>query len=145
MSQIAPVDFRDNLFSAFSTFWAGRTPVAYPNKTFKPEEVAGDLWVELTIAGGNPGQQSIGDSVNSGKNFQRTGTFGVLIYQRQNTGTRAAYEAADAVKQFMESPRAMGVPNTVFTSISEPQEVGPDGVWWQLNQTCTFVYFTDRG
>lgn len=62
---------------------------------------------------------------------------------RGNTATDLAYQLADAVKQFMESPRA--VPNTLLRDIDEPRPVGPDGTWWQVNLTCSFVYFTDRG
>lgn len=75
MTQITPLDFRDNLLGAFRTFWNNRTLVAWPNVEFKPEDVPEDedAWVEVQIIGASPGQTSIGDSVNSGRNFQRTG------------------------------------------------------------------------
>lgn len=138
---IKPAQFRDNLFAAFATFWAGRTPVAYPNVQFRPETVAGDAWVELQLVGDDAGRTEIGSS-EAGQPASFSGTLGISIYVRMGQGTDLAYDLAEAAVAFMEAPR--NVPNTLLRDISAPQEIGPDGVWWQVNVTCTFVYFSDR-
>ncbi len=138
MPIISDVQFRDNVFTAFTTFWAGRSTIAWPNVEFDPETV--DEYIELQLIGDPAGQTPVGTSTFQ-QTKRRVGTVAFSIYVRENTSLDTAYARSEAVKEFLENPRAIS--NTTFTGIGQ-QEVGPDGVFFQVNVTAAYAYYTDR-
>ena len=144
MSYVSPVDFYDSALDAFSTFWAGRTPVSYPNKTFSPEEEVGDdpggAWCRIFIAGDPLGQTQYSNSVRT-DHFIRTGQIVIESYVRQQAGAQSAYVLADAALLFFQQ---QSIPDATLSNISSPLEVGSDGVWYQISVSATWRYFTDR-
>lgn len=142
---MTPLQFRDALFGAWDAYWAQRTPVAWPNVPYDPGAEV-DAYVELQLAGNaEDGRVPTATSANAAGNHREQGTLGVSIYVRQGNGTDRAYELADDVTKFFEPAQARAVPATVFSRVSAPQPVGPDGAWWQLLVTATYTHFTDRG
>lgn len=149
MSQVTPVQFRDNLFAALDAFWNDRTPIAWPNLEFDPDrafptEADDDAWLEVQVLGDSAGQVPIGSSVGVAGAFRRSGSVTLSVYVRGNTATDLLYQLADAASQFLEARESRAVANTVFSGIGH-QEIGFDGTWYQLNVTAAFTYFTDRG
>lgn len=145
MSDVTPTIFRDAVFAAFDTFWADRTPVAYPNLEFDPDSAfptpgADDAWARLFLLGSADGMERYSSSVLS-NHWSRSGVLTLEAYGRQGGSTDRVYELADAFMQWLENP---GVANTVFSEITQPQEVGPDGTWFQVVVTANWLYFTDR-
>ncbi len=142
MSTVTAKDFRDNLFTAFDTFWADRTQIAPPNVHFDPDLIPpGDTaWVRLFILGDSEGQSRFSNSVDP-HHFSRAGTFTIEVYVRQEGDTDEAYTLAEAAIQFLEKP---GVADSFFTQISSPVEFGPDGTWFQVSVSCSWLYWTDR-
>jgi hypothetical protein len=142
MSNVTPLAFRDSLFTAFATFWAGRTQIAAPNVDFDPAEIPENetAWVRLYILGAVDGQSRLSRSVNP-DHFARSGIFTIEVYVRQGGDLDEAYALADAAMEFLESP---GVAAANFSNLSPPQEFGPDGTWFQVVVSSAFVYWTDR-
>lgn len=132
------------MFGAFDTFWADRTPIAWPNQPFDPEsigEAEGAAWVRPFLLGDVDGQRQLTRSTNP-QHFERRGIFTLSIYVRQGSvqTTDQAYALGEAALQFVELPN---VPNALFTD-QGLVEVGPDGTWWQLDASMRYRYFTDR-
>jgi hypothetical protein len=139
---VTALDFRDNVFTAFDTFWADRTTIAAPNVVFNPAEIpdTDTAWVRLFILGEVEGQERLSNSVDP-HHFSRTGTFTVEIYVREGSDLDEAYTLAEAVIEFLEKP---DVADSAFRDISPPQEFGADGTWFQVSVSCSWVYWTDR-
>ncbi len=138
MPVITDADFQDNVFTAFEAFWASRSTIAWPNVEFDPEVLA--EYIEVQIVGDADGQIPVGPSTLQ-QTKRRTGLLAFSIFVRENTSLATAYARSEAVKGFLESTRAIS--NTNFTGIGQ-QEVGPDGVFFQVNVTATYAYYTDR-
>ena len=142
MSEVTALDFRNSLFAAFETFWAGRTELATPNNDWDPANLSSndDAWVRLYILGDPTGQTRYSNSV-ARDHFQRSGTFTVEIYVRQNKDVDLAYQLAEAVQEFLAKP---GVADSSFSDVSAPVENGPDGTWFQVVVSASWLYWTDR-
>jgi hypothetical protein len=143
MSNVTALQFRDSLFNAFAAFWAGRTQIAAPNVDFDPDKLpAGETaWVRLFILGDPEGGQVRLSSSVQPDHFQRSGTSTVEVYVRQGGDLDEAYTLAEAVMEFLESP---GVAAAKFSTLSQPQEFGPDGTWFQVSVSASWLYWTDR-
>lgn len=144
MSNVTPRQFTDDLLTSFTTFWAGRTPLAYPNVDFDPASEVGDdpsaAWVRIFIQGADPGVQRFSNSVQN-DHYARAGRVVYEIYVRQAASTDLAYDLADAILEWFQKPE---VPNALFLNFSDPVEIGPDGTWFQVTLSADWVYFTDR-
>lgn len=144
MSDVTPLDFSNALRTAFNTFWAARTPIAWPNKDFDPAREVGDdadaAWVRFASVGDTDGNQRYSGSVDRA-HFSRSGIATIEVYVRQQQTTDLAYTLANAALQFFEKP---GVANALFGNISSPVEIGNDGTWFQLTVSANWTYFTDR-
>ncbi len=138
MPVITDSDFRDNVFTAFEAFWASRSTIAWPNVEFNPEDL--DEYIEVQLIGDPEGQLPVGTSIAQ-QTKRRRGTVAFSIYVRENTSLDTAYARSNAVKDFLSTTRAIS--NTNFTGIGQ-QEVGPDGVFFQVNVTASYAYYTDR-
>lgn len=137
-----PLSFRDNLFTAFNTFWAARTPLAWPNETFDPGEVFStpadtDAWTSVTILGDPDSETRRGVQA-----FERAGSVTLMIHVRVGTLTDKLYTLTDAALEFFELHRPdvkdaiLGAPRSV--------ELGPDGTWSIMEVTAPYRYFTNR-
>jgi hypothetical protein len=142
MSEVTALEFRDRLFTAFDTFWAGRTLIAAPNVDFDPSKLPDDAtaWVRLYILGSTEGQGRSSNSV-SRNHWNRSGAFTIEVYVRQGGDLDEAYTLAEAAMEFLEKP---DVADAWFTQITPPQEFGPDGAWFQVTVAASWVYWTDR-
>lgn len=142
MSEVTALDFRNTLFTAFDTFWAKRTQIAPPNVAFNPDTLpTGETaWVRLYILGDATGQVRFSRSVTP-HHFQRSGLFTVEVYVREGTDLDQAYALAEAAQEFLAKP---GVANSNFFNVSQPQEIGPIGAWFQVSVTAAWLYWTDR-
>jgi len=142
MAGLTPKGFRDALFTAFDSYWADRTPVAWPNKPFDPDSVGEDndaAYVSPVLQGLPEGQRPIGASGY----FERRGLVIVNIYTRTGTGTDKSAELSDDVLEFFEDP-APDVAEAVFNRLGV-QEFPPGEAWQQVSVTASYLYFTDRG
>ncbi len=142
MSEVTALQFRDTLFTAFDTFWAKRTQIAPPNVPFNPDTLpeGEKAWVRLYILGDGDGQVRYSNSV-ARNHFQRAGLFTVEVYVREGVDLDEAYTLAEAVQEFLAKP---GVADSFFTNVSQPQEIGPVGAWFQVSVTAAWLYWTDR-
>jgi hypothetical protein len=142
MAGLTPSEFRDALFEAFESYWASRTPIAWPNKQFDPDSIGeadNDAYVKPVIQGIPEGQAMIGASGY----FQRTGLIIVNVYTRTGTSTDRAYALADNVLEFFEDP-VPDVAEAIFNRLGI-QEFPPGEAWFQVSVTANYLYFTDRG
>lgn len=147
MSNVTPAQWQEDVLTAFKTFMDANhptIPIAYPNRAFDIED-AGEaddaIWVRPYILGANDdGQIRFSNSVAS-NHYQRNGILTIEIYIRQQGSLSAAYAVANNILLFLENP---GISNSVFNNISAPQEIGPDGSWFQLTVRADWLYFTDR-
>lgn len=136
-----PTTFRDSVFAAFDTFWAARTPVAWPNDQFDPESLplADDTaWARLSLLGSAEPETNHGSGI-----FRRTGTVTVEIYVRARTATDKLYELSDAALEFIERAAGSSVKDG-FLRGGRLVEIGPDGTWYQANVVGDYLYFTER-
>ncbi len=145
MSYVSPLAIQNALLESFTTFWAARTPIAYPNSNFDPAALLGDdleaAWVRVYLLGDvEPGQVRYSNSVAS-DHFSRSMTITFEVYVRQNTSMDQPYTLIDNVLEYLQKP---DVPNAIFTNISSPVEIGPDGVWFQVTVSADLLYYTDR-
>lgn len=138
-------DWIDSAFGAFGAFWAGRTPVAYPNLPFDPSSLVGDdaAWVRLFVlhdrGGLDPGGQlSVGPSAAE-RSVLRTGIWTTEVYVREASSALRAYTFANDALGWLQDQR---VPQTVF-SLLGVLEVG-GAPWWQLNVSARFMYLSGR-
>jgi len=141
---VTPQTFADAVFGAFNTFWASRCTVVWPNKAFDPDALGVTQtvsYVKPAIVDDFEGQSQINNSVTPILST-RTGVFGVEIFTRGEAATDLANQRKDEVLQFLETPPATIV-GTVFRRRGI-QTIGFNGVWYQVNVTAAFLYFTDR-
>lgn len=123
-------DARDATCGRFEALWAGRTPVAWPNRGFIPP-TAGE-WVRLTILDGEARQASIG---NPGANLHRhSGVIAVQVFAQIDSGTRAARDLADHAAAIFRNQRF----GDIRCGVPSVREVGPDDVWFQVSMSCPF-------
>lgn len=140
MSEFTALEMRDELMTAFATYWAGRTPVAAQNVDFKPEGVTGDAYVRVWLRGRSEGQTRYSFSVQRNL-FRRQGRLGFEVYVRENTDLDVAYGYAEDILKFLEKP---GLAHLVVGFLSSPAEMGTDGAWFQVAVGAQWFYFTDR-
>lgn len=148
---ITPKDFRDNVFSALNTFWADRTPIAWPNLQFDPAAVSAYLEARLV---GNPGgnvgsiERTVGAQRDYGSSTfeqtrSRSGLIVLTIYVRQGPidTTGQLYDLVDAALSFLNHPRL--IPETIIGKVGAT-ETGPDGTFFVATVTGEYTYFTDE-
>ena len=142
MGQVTPAAFRDAVFTAFDTFWAKRTQGDFPNVDFDPDELpeGETAWVRLFFLGRSEGETRFSHSV-ARNHFQEEGVLTIEVHVRQGEDTDQAYALALAAQQFMRKP---GVANSHFFNVSTPEEIGPDGTWFQVNVSASWLYWTDE-
>lgn len=146
MPEITALDFRNALFTAFDAFWADRTQIAAPNVHFDPAAVPADetAWVRLYLLGDDEGQTRLSGSIARSV-FSESGRLTFEVYVRENADLDQAYTLAQDFLDWISAGSNMAaVPGAVFRECSPPQEVGPDGVWFQVSVTCSWFYLTDR-
>ncbi len=143
MSEVTALSFRDSLFNAFNTFWAGRTEIASPNRDFDPDELpeSEEAYVRLFILGNPEGQTRLSNSV-ARAHFSEAGLFTAQVYVREGTDLDLAYQLGQAVVDFLSKP---GVADSNFSNVSPPQEFGLTGDgWFQVVVSAAWLYWTDR-
>lgn len=136
-----PTTFRDSVFAALDTFWADRTPISWPNKKFDPPELGldkADAWIRVDLIGSADGEENRGSGI-----FQRGGTLTLQVYVRAQTSTDLLYQLVNAGMEFCERAAGASVKDGFLRS-ARYVEIGPDGVWFQANVVCDYVYFTER-
>ena len=138
MSNVTAVAFRDSVFAAFDAFWLDRTSVEWQGKPFDPGTLASYASVHLQ---GTPGGQTRYSNSVDPHHFSRAGTFTVTCSVRQDRSTDTVYALAEAATQFMEKP---SIADAVFSNVSPPVELGPDGTWFKVSVSSDYLYFTDR-
>jgi hypothetical protein len=142
MAGLTPTEFRDAYLTALNTYWAGRTPVAWPNKPFDPETVGeadDDAYIQPQFLPVPEVQEYIGASGY----FRRAGSVAVHVLTRSGTGTDKALELADLLMAFFEDPDP-DVAEAIFNNVNR-NEIGGGGAWYQVSVTADYLYFTDRG
>lgn len=137
-----PRTFQDSVLAAFNSFWADRTPVAWPNKTFDPDAAfpapaADDAWVSVTLLGSAEGELDRGSSI-----YQREGTLSIQLFVRGDSSTDLFTQLQDAALEFLEV-RSPDVKDG-FMRNARFQEAGEDGVWYTGTATADWTYFTNR-
>lgn len=123
-------DERDAICSRFEAHWASRTPLAWPNRGFAvpPERE----WIRLTILDGDTRQVSIG---SPGANIHRhSGVIVIQVFVPIDSGTRTARDLADQAAAIFRNQRFDGI----RCDVPSVREIGPDGVWFQVNMSCPF-------
>ncbi len=138
MAVITPRDFLDSIVSALLPFWAGRTEIAWPNKPFDPEAL--QEYLQVQVIGDAGGQTLLGFSTLE-QTKSRAGTVSLSVFVKQNTSLDRAYDLADAALEFLEDFRTL--PETILNGIGIT-EIGPDGVFYQIDVAGSYLYFTDR-
>lgn len=137
---LSPQSWEAAAFASFSEFWADRTPISLPNQTFDREKLAGvapdAAYVELAVRIPDEGEERVG---SSGYHLRR-GFFAVFVFVRAGASrVRSNALIGDALQWF----RSAVVPETVFSRLGGPVEIGSDGAWYQVNATARFVYVSD--
>lgn len=143
MPAITPTLFRDQLFGALSTFWAARTPIFWPNLNADPAALGPDAtaYIKPSIVDQAEGQAQLTSSVTP-QLLSREGIFGVELFTRGEASEDLSLSLKDALLQFVERvPRS--VEGAIFRRRGS-QTIGFGGVWYQVNVTAAFLYFTDR-
>ena len=136
-----PLSFRDSDFTSFSTFWAARTVIRWPNVPFDPQvdvPAADSAFVGVNLLGasGGEGRQGV-------KSFMREGSMTIQIYTRAGRSTDEVYSLANAVLEFFELRSTTKAEDGYFKA-ARSVEIGPDGTWYQLDVTADYIYFTNR-
>jgi hypothetical protein len=128
----------DELLDLFTTGWADRTEVAYPNVDFTPPEDA--AWVRVTIQHTAGRQVSLGSP--GARTFRRFGTIFAQIFTVEGTAAQEALDLAGVAVTILEGVQfASGLQLQAATI----DEVGPDGHGrWQVNVSVPF-YFNLEG
>lgn len=125
---------REELFTAFGTFWAGRTPIAWQNVPFDPSDLTDsekdDGWVRVTLLHAGGDIAALGTTF-----FRRTGQIIVQCFAEVGRGMDHAYTLAEAVASFYQTHRGN-------VRIRQPSivDIGPEGAWYQLNVSGEFSY-----
>lgn len=142
MSEVTALDFRNTLFTAFETYWAGRTEIQVPNVDFDPETLPDteEAYVRLFILGDEDGQTRLSNSIDRA-HFQNAGIFTIEVYVRKGIDLDLGYQLAQAAIDFLQKP---GVADSNFTNISPPRELGPTGAWFLVSVSASWLYWTDR-
>ena len=143
MSEVTALAFRDSLFNAFNTFWAGRTEIAAPNVDFDPDELpeSDEAYVRLFIQGDLVGQTRLSNSI-ARAHFSEEGLFTIEVYVREGTDLDLAYQLGQAAQDFLSKP---GVADSNFSNVSPPREIGLTGDgWFQVVVSAAWLYWTDR-
>jgi len=147
MSDFSPRDIQDELYGAFTAYWAPlypAVPIALPNNPFDPEQAApgpNDAWVRVFTTGfTDGGHVPVSGSVATNY-FRETGRFTIEVYVRQGQGVGQANDLASAAQGFLDGPR---VADVIFNNRTAAQHVGGDGAWYQVIQAADWLYFTDR-
>jgi len=144
MPVLTPQDFTDQFFAAFDAFWTDQTTVAWPNKTFDPDVTGpaqGAAYVRPSIVDAIEGQVPQTSSVSPALNT-RAGNVGFEIFTRGEGSLDQSNALRDDAMTFLER-----VPRSVLGAIFSKrgiQTIGFNGVWYQVNVSAAFLYFTDR-
>lgn len=149
MSDVTPRDFSDDVWGQFQAYWDTAQPtlseyVAYPNRAFDPEEIGESdtqAWVRAVIVGNQEGGMVRYSNSVDRNHWQRNGRITFEVYVREQTSSDLAYELIDDIMFWMENP---GTEFAIFSNISAPVEIGPDGTWFQVSISADWRYFTDR-
>lgn len=137
MSVYTPASFESAILTAFDGIWQKFTPVAYPNEPFDPTGLT--KWARFSIQGDGASER-IGGS-NSTELFIRSGLITIQCFAKEKKSTDDLNTMIDLALSFLEVQKIAGV---LFSDVSPPQEIGPDGPWFQVAVTARWRYFTKR-
>jgi len=115
-----------------------RTPVAWPNVSFKPPE--NRPWVRFTILSAEARRHLITGSRQTGQRI--TGLVVIQVFTPAGSGDGAAMTLADQAKELFSERRievAAGK-DPLATAVPEARVIGADREWYQVNVSTPFEY-----
>jgi len=130
--------FATAVYTAFDVVWADLTPVAYPNVEFKPELL--NSWARLSILGNGESVTRRSGSTNP-MILTVEGDLLIQCFVRQNLDVDQAYVMVERAQSFLQRYRVSGVQ---WLNMRSPEEIGPDGPWWQVAIRTGWRYFQSR-
>lgn len=123
---------RADVYDRFTTLWAKRTLVTFPNETFDPPE---DLpWVRVSVKNIDGGQETLGKSGN--RKYKRDALIFVQVFTSLNSGTEGNDILCEAAKTIFEGVSF----NSVTANNSVIKEIGPSDGHYQQNVQTEFFY-----
>lgn len=135
-----PAQFRDEVRTAFATFWTGKgeslDAIGWNNLSFDPSNL--DEYIFLNLAHASGTIASLGTGVDT--QIRRTVIFAAQIFVRHNTGQQRADELSELVLEFLESAKLPGIR---FRDIGLT-EAGRVNEWFQVNANCSVEYDSYR-
>lgn len=126
----------DEILTLFKTAWdAIGHDAIYENVAGDPPTTAAP-WARVTVRHFPGGQASLSDDAGA-KRWTRNGLITVQIFVPTGEGKAEAYALAKVVADAYEGKRT---PSNVWFRNVRPNEIGPDGAWFQLNVLAEFTY-----
>ncbi len=136
--------------SAFTVYWASRTPIADENDRFDAasefqqtgtfDEAISDMNAYVRISIQPVGETTVNGSINEGGTYQRTAVALFEVYVREGTATGLANSLLEDLTRFLR--RGGSVPHATIANVL-PITLGTNGVWFQRNVTADLTYWTD--
>lgn len=142
MSNVTPKAFQDEVMTSFASFWAGRSPIASPNKGFDRSKLPASTqaFIEWTIIGRPDGERRLSHSVER-NHFRREGTITFTANARSGLGLDPCYDLLDAVQDWLTGT---SLTTAIFLNLGSPIPLGDDGAFYQVSLSAGWVYLTDR-
>lgn len=129
-----------DLALAFETHWASRTEIDFQNQEFDPGELFStpgedDAWVRWSLvhAVGAGGQATLGQTPV----YRRVAVATVQVFYRRFRGGGDPLGHIEHALLFFETATP---PLGVWFRNVGPNEVGPDGAWYQTNVLADVIY-----
>lgn len=130
MTHSEVVDFISGCFSAQ---WGSRTPIAWPNDAYEPQE--GTPWVRVTIL-----QESSDWEAITGSNTEEMGRVVVQVFVPRDSGTQALNSLVDAARAAFRDADGpdirFGAPGSRWIEYSEAEQPH----WHQANVSVPFEF-----
>ena len=143
---------RDDIQGAFTLQWNADTPAVTPAGTVPPifydglpdpaEQPVDEPWAHIIVRHNTGNVRGIGGFAPSRRRTTKTGLVTVQIFtplkaDNVGAGTELSENLADIAKDAFEGHTTT---NCVIFRDVVPQEVGPDGPWYQVNVLANFEY-----
>lgn len=132
------VDFRGAVGTLFDTGWAGATPVAWPNRDFKPPSDQKTHWVRMSIFEADSRQHEIGCPTPQ---FREEGLVIFQVFAPRNKGDGQALTLADSIGNIFRKQKVIYTNGRAIFRAPQRRQVGPtsDGDWYQVNVSIPYV------
>lgn len=127
---------QDAIRSFFTTAWANRTPVIWPNEGTDVPDAA--PWVHIEIHGEDEKIMAFGGGRGANE-FDWIGRIEAHVMVPRQEGTGRAVDLADQIAAIFRSQRFSGV--SCWTApMTEAAVKAGDGKWWRQTLLVNFTY-----